>query len=339
LAVDSQGRVVVFGAVTDPLQATLVNGSIGLESVDATWAVVLRFRPDGSPDPSFGEGKGFVRSDLGLRSELSISIPTTSVFAGALDSQNRPVLLAGVANSYAGCVGHSGVDPTPRAIVRLTTAGNADPGFGGGDGVVPLEDSPTPLYSDLRVVGGDQPVAVVGSGGCRGPIAFRTDAGGSPLPAFGADGILFRGWEFGAIDPSGALILNRGRPASEVGRVAPNGRLDRTFGKDGVAAVKMPAGLKRTLRPVGFDPRGRMLLVGSFVSPSGSRGFLLVTRLTRSGRPDISFGKHGRIATPTGRDRKPTVRHAALAPAGRLTLLGSLSSPFEQVLVRYLIGT
>ena len=359
LAVDSQKRVVVFGAVSDPLQHAPVLGSIGPGSVEATWAAALRFKADGSLDPSFGEGKGFVRSDFGLRSEVSvlgseepISISTTIVFSGAVDSRDRPVLLVGVANRYGPCNGHGSVDPTPRAIVRLTPDGSTDLAFGGGDGIVPLEGKPTPLYTELRVVADDQPVAVTGSGGCRGPIAFHADSSGSPLPGFGADGILYRDQAFGAIDPSGALILKRGWPAAEVARIAPNGRLDRTFGKDGVAAVKMPAGLKRTLRPVGFDSGGRMILVGSFVLPPKSRGgkaeqeeqaknrrgYLLVMRLLPSGRLDPSFGRRGRIATPLGHNRKASVTQAALDPEGRLVLLSSLSAPFEQGLVRYLLG-
>jgi hypothetical protein len=233
--------------------------------------------------------------------------------------------------------------------VRLTSGGSLDPGFGGGDGTVPLEGDLSPLWTELRVIEGDQPVAVVGSSACRGPVAFHTDASGVPLPSFGADGILYPGEGFGAIAPAGWLILKRGHPASEVVRIAPSGRIDRAFGSNGRAKVQVPLGRKRTLRPVGFDPQGRMLLVGSFILPPKSRatdgdpetqpgdrrGYLLVMRLLPSGKPDLTFGNQGRIATPTGSPGRAVVDQAALDPLGRLILLSFTRGFPSQVMFRY----
>jgi hypothetical protein len=92
LAVDSQRRVIVFGTVTDSGKTAPVSGALGPSSVEATWAVVLRLKADGSLDTSFGGSKGFTRSDFELRSGESglssgefIPIPTTNVFAGTVD--------------------------------------------------------------------------------------------------------------------------------------------------------------------------------------------------------------------------------------------------------------
>jgi uncharacterized delta-60 repeat protein len=356
IAVDSQGRVLVFGTASDPTQSHALGSEEG--SVPESWAVVLRLGADGRLDTSFGEGRGFVRSDFGLRSEvpeLPPEFPTVASLAGSVDSQDRPVLLAGVTNRYPPCYARGPIlAPTPRAIVRLTAAGTLDTSFGEGDGVSPMNGRSTPLQSDLGVVAGDQPFAVTGSEYCHGPVAFHLSAEGSPLLGSRASGILYRGLEFGAIDRSGTLLLRVGRPTSEVIRIAPDGRRDRRFGKDGSAPVTMPAGVHRSLRPVGVDGQGRIVLVGSFVlppKPHGAkakekprgprRGYFLAMRLLASGKPDLTFGNHGLIAMPVGENRRVEVRQAALDPQGRLVVLLSVKAGrtvVERMLVRYLMG-
>ena len=66
VAIDSRGRVVVAGYTID--------GSVDL--------ALARFRPDGSPDPTFS-GDGRVRLDLG-RSEFAFDM--------VLDDADRPVV-------------------------------------------------------------------------------------------------------------------------------------------------------------------------------------------------------------------------------------------------------
>lgn len=357
IAVDNQGRVVVFGTASDPTQTQFIGGEA--EAVPEIWAVVVRLGTDGRLDISFGEGKGFVRSDFGLRSavpELPKSFPTVASLAGDVDSQDRPVLLIGVSNPYAPCSGHSLIEPTPKAILRLTPSGSLDPSFAGGDGISPMKGYPTPAPSELRVVSGDQPLAVVGGhGGCAGPVAFRLSADGIPLFGSGGDGTLYRELGFGAIDPSGALLLMAGRPTSEVIRIAPNGHRDRRFGRNGSASVTMPNGVQRTLRPIGLDAQGRVVLAGSFVLPpkrsgakadqkqrSPRRGYFFAMRLLASGKPDLSFGNRGRIATPIGENRRALVDQAALDAQGRLVVLLTVlagGSVTENVLVRYLMGS
>jgi Domain of unknown function (DUF5122) beta-propeller len=162
---DSHGRLLVFGTATDPAREEVEIGF--LKYVPVTWAAVVRFNLDGSLDPTFGEGNGFLRSDLGVHSALAPQLPTTNIFAGVVDGQDRPVLLAGVDNATAPCFGHSGIEPTPRAIVRLTEAGQLDRSFGKG-GISHLLGRPSPLYAALGVTQGNRLTAVLGSSGCRG---------------------------------------------------------------------------------------------------------------------------------------------------------------------------
>ena len=139
IAVDDRGRVLVFGQQTDTRE--MVN-PLGMYSpLSASSAIVLRFSGRGKPDPSFGDGKGFIREDFGLVSEFPTETPLVEALAGRVDSRNRPVLVAGAFFTTAACYGHSFVNALPRAVVRLTEAGMPDPSFGGGDGISPIEGS------------------------------------------------------------------------------------------------------------------------------------------------------------------------------------------------------
>jgi hypothetical protein len=285
-----------------------------------------------------------------LRSDLPIQLPSVSALTGSVDSQGRPILLAGVSNSYPPCEGHSSIEPLPRAIVRLTATGNADPSFGGGDGVSPMSDRTTPDYGALGLADGEQPMAAAGSVGCRGVLLFRLDANGSPSPGYGAGGVLYRNKRFGTFGRSGALILRVGSPTREVIWIGPDGRRDKSFGKDGGAPVEVPAGVRRNLRPVAVDDQGRLVLVGSFVVPAKKggvatdgrkrRGYFLAMRLLPSGKPDLGFGNRGRMVRSVGVNRQVLVKQAALDPQGRLVVLNVILAGrvvVERVLARYLL--
>ncbi|HET6574743.1 MAG TPA: FG-GAP-like repeat-containing protein [Fimbriiglobus sp.] len=97
-------------------------------------------------------------------------------------------------------------------------------------------------------------------------------------------------------------------------RFLPDGRLDPSFGGDGVAAIPFaPAGV--TVRP-----DGRIVLAG--VTGQESLG---VAQLTADGSPDPTFGAGGAVSVPT--DRTGTKLNAVAAvgvdPDGRIVLGGS----------------
>ena len=100
IAVDSQGRLLVFGGESDSRRTfnfNLVSGGI----VPASSALVLRYNGAGQLDPTFGHGRGYVRGglDLGARtspgSSTSPAETLVSALAGTVDSRDRPVLVAG----------------------------------------------------------------------------------------------------------------------------------------------------------------------------------------------------------------------------------------------------
>jgi uncharacterized delta-60 repeat protein len=338
LSVDNQSRMVLFGSAFPPGYPLVGHEP---QSVQITRALVLRLNPDGGLDPSFGEGRGAIVSSFGLSStepELSAQ-PTTRVLGGMVDSHDRPVLLAGVAEGFSPCISHSFTASSARAIVRLTPSGAGDPTFGGGDGISAVLRNLNALPSPrLGLTSSDQPL-VAGAEGrvcARTGIALRFAEDGMPLLNYGRRGkIRFafkRFGSFAAFTSSGSLILRQGVPAAtRVLRVTPGGSIDRRFGANGFASVQMPGGTNRALHPMGVDARGRILLIGSYSRPvakSGrQRAFLVVERLLRSGRLDRGLGSDGKTSTRVPAAQVLGHTQAALDPQGRLLVLSEVRRP------------
>src|SRR5262249_36149635 len=122
-----------------------------------------------------------------------------------------------------------------------------------------------------------------------------------------------------ALQPDGRIVVAGYRYDSFDGfapvlaRFRPDGRLDRSFGRGGVAAPKPGSeGKRRTLASSGGElqyvaiaPSGRIVAVGAqdeengpFAPPLG-----MVIAYRPNGRVDPSFGRHGRVLFPDGPGR------------------------------------
>jgi uncharacterized delta-60 repeat protein len=352
IAVDGRGRVLAFGEQTDSRETFGPIGIVMFNPLPASSAVVLRFSHKGERDLSFGGGRGFIREDFDLRSELPTEIPLVSTLAGRVDSRDRPLLVAGVATLVSGCVGHSFVSAQPGAVVRLTETGAPDPSFGGGDGISPIEGSTG--FRGLQLDAADRPLVGVGRiGGPRsachlGTTLVRLRQDGERLTSFGTDGVReLRSLSLDVLQSSGAMLLSERRERALIlHRLRPDGGRDLRFGENGSARVTLPTGFRA--RPVAVDERGRILLAG-FRRPGprsdGRRqrpNSFVVIRLRSGGRPDRTFGNDGRIVTPMPRPLRVTYPAAALDPRGRLLLAATVTAPNRRgagfVLARYLLG-
>ena len=130
----------------------------------------------------------------------------------------------------------------------------------------------------------------------------------------------------------GALVL-----APTAALAAGPGLLDRSFGLDGTAQVRVPAGHGVQCCFVTIDGQGRILLTGNDVVDGSSQVF--VQRLLPSGAPDPSYGSNGRVrlaAVPGAASLVLTP--PALLPGGDLEVLSqaraALDSPSRIVLTR-----
>jgi len=353
LAADSHGRLVVFGEQTDSRRSFF-----GIEPTFESSALVLRFTPRGRLDPTFGDGRGFVRDDFGLGSDIGeTDIPMVGALAGTVDSKNRPVLVAGVKTIVGGCYAKATTRSVPRAVVRLTRSGSVDPTFGS-NGLSPISGAHTPPPG-LALDSADGPLVSVGrfggpAPGCvSGSVLIRMNKDGQFLDGFGEDGARTVGtYDFGVLEPSGAIILSQEYKHSiGVVRLRPDGSRDPSFGGDGVANVALPpAATGSHMQPVAVDAKGRILIAGFVRSrhgrnseERGGKNAFVVARQLADGMVDKRFGANGRILTSLPDPLEVSSFSAELDAQGRLLLAGRFTKPGSFaggiVVARYLVGS
>ena len=121
-------------------------------------------------------------------------------------------------------------------------------------------------------------------------------------------------------------------------RVHANGRIDRTFGKNGVttARVGVRTGLTWTSE-LARQSDGKLVLAGR-AWPSANRAAFAMVRFLPDGRLDHSFGARGVVVTPL--PNEPYVEGLFIQPDGKLLLAGCSASgseaPSETLILRYL---
>jgi uncharacterized delta-60 repeat protein len=354
-AIDGEGRLLVFGQEIDT-RRSINPGTITGELAPESWAVVLRLTPQGKPDPTFGGGKGFIRSGFGLRSRFSRRLPMASALTGSVDSRDRPVLVTGVTSVFGGCYSKGGqLTMYPRAVVRLTEGGRTDRSFGGGDGLVPITGSTA--FPDLGIDGRDRPVVGVGSLvqpelECRGGTALiRLREDGQRMRGFGPHGTqAFKRADLSFVAHSGAIFLaDQHRRTLRVTRLRSSGDLDTGFGRDGTAGVRLPVPVGNHVKAVAADAEGRVILAGFLGRDEPFRGAkgpkhpsLAIARLLPDGRLDPAFGGGGWIITAVPEPLEVTSTAATLDPQGRLLLAATVTAPEQTrggyLLARYLLG-
>jgi uncharacterized delta-60 repeat protein len=355
-AVDSKGRLLVFGTEYDESQ-TAPSGSTesGLDLTKSE-AMVFRFDADGSLDPTFGGGAGFVRHTFGIKSPdyaATVDFPMVSVVAGTVDSKDRPVLAVGAVEAVGGCYAKGDQGVEVRAVARLTEAGLPDPTFGNG-GVVPTAG--TNEFPYLGIAAADQPVIDVGPTGgkepeCRsGATVIRLGEDGARLGAFGSGGVRHvKKFSLALVEASGGTVLAYStRHQLELARLGPGGAKVKSFGRQGVATLARPGARGAMVWPAAVDSQGRILMVGSIgVQEERGKGrkgrsALVVGRLLPNGHPDPSFGEGGWIFTRLAPGVELEGAVGVLDPQGRLLVSGvTRTSPealASYVLARYLLA-
>jgi len=100
-----------------------------------------------------------------------------------------------------------------------------------------------------------------------------------------------------AIDPQGRILvggdtLSSIEPPGLLARYDANGRLDPTFGIDGIAEVP-PGRRPASVADVALTPDGRVLVAAATTVPvsGGMRDAIVVVRLTEDGSADLSFAQ------------------------------------------------
>jgi uncharacterized delta-60 repeat protein len=289
---------------------------------------VVRFNADGTPDATFG-GDGIVKTGFTSGSDIA--------YALALQP-NGKILAAGSASPS---------DGSAFALARYNPDGSLDTTFGGDGKVMTQFGALTGIAYGVALQANGKIVAAgeASSGGGFALVRYRTD--GSLDPTFGGDGRVLTQFEDGfgggarsvAIQADGRIVA--AGTAIEIfgpfglARYTRRGRLDRTFGGDGLVSVNMGDG-EETARGVTVQTNGKIIAVGySGVPHEGGdtgTGYFALTRLRTDGRLDLSFSGNGKVRTSFGA-RLALAMGVALEP-GIIVVTGWAGDRFG--LARYL---
>jgi uncharacterized delta-60 repeat protein len=309
VAVDRSGRIVAFGTATDP-QTFTIPAYGGGQFVHPSYAVVLRFEPNGALDPRFGRA-GIARTQFNLPPNLqpeggAPSYSAVAVVSGQLDGQGRPLMVVARRELLENERGGSTVRPVSRLVARLTASGEVDSSFGDGDGVAEL-----PTSNDLGLISGAAGRPVFASTQSAPARIARLTGHGTIASSFGNDGVAaVGGAAYGMVlDHSGRLLMltqsASGRP--QITRLLPDGSPDPSFGHGGHLRLSPPGG--GLLSGIAVDSRNRIIVVGTAPGGvgegvNGPARYLLAARLSARGGLDRGFARRGWIRTGFGRRTK-----------------------------------
>ncbi len=318
LKVDPKGRIVVVGTT---------------ETSPGTQAAILRFGPNGAPDPDFGGGDGIVVTDFGIRplpdgSNGSVEKVSLSATGVDVDANGRIVVSGSALRAAFYCAEFGAY------VGRLDPQGNVDPSFGDG-GVVVYEASSMHSADGLTLDSLGAPLFFGWDGYCHGdsgehPILVdRLDASGSPSPAFGKEGqVTVDDYPRAiAFDPSGRILILE---ATDVQRLLPSGALDRSFGSSGTTTILLP-GNRSGLSDLETARNGSVILVGTEAryfrraDRAAPRRRLVVARLGPRGVLDQRFGREGLVnAARFGRHSNAVGRRVLLDGKGHAIVAGTV---------------
>ena len=275
--------------------------------------IMARFDAGGLPDPSFGTD-GFVTTDM---------IP---------DQQEEALAVAVAADGKIVVAGYSGFDAT-LAVARYLPDGSLDATFGEGGKVartVPGRGYAVALQADGAVVVAGEAVVTDSPTDFSDLLVARFLPDGTVDTSFGDGGRVSTDLA-GATNsarnlvllPDGAIVVggepigdSEGFDHTDLARYGADGKLDPTFGTDGVmtlAAARVGEGLA-------VQADGRLVLVGRGTDAGGESTFA-VMRLDADGAPDGTFGVGGLVTTDVG-DQGDAAKAVAVGPDGRIVVAG-----------------
>ena len=307
VAVDSQNRVLVAGSL-EPIPGLLPKPIKGEAEPTVTQphpvreAFVMRYLPNGTLDPTFGNGGEVdttfnVPRTLGGQSRpAEYERPSVTAVHIAVDAEDRPVIAGKFVARIEGCFYKSEVN---QAIVaRLNADGSLDTSFGTGGYATIASETPIGLAAApggvWTTLSGPE-VCEHGTNGIPTQLSVLSETGQTLPTLDAARPTLHAAEEVLAVDQMGRVYwtergeIEPGPP--RVIRLLANGDLDTSFGKGGAVGLKNLGA--SSVGAIAVDGKGRI------VAGFGSSQFE-VTRLTEAGRIDKSFAKHGVVASRLG---------------------------------------
>jgi uncharacterized delta-60 repeat protein len=306
LVVTADGRLVAAGLATG-------------EATNLDFALA-RYNPDGSLDPSFGNG-GEVTTDFG-------GFPPDDHAHSLVQQADGKLVVAG------GVFRSDGDFDNDFALARYNPDGSLDASFGNG-GIVLTdfadgeEAHALALQADGKLVAAG--VAFTsGAGQMFGLARYNPD--GSLDASFGNGGTVTTAFGSGIVQPSGLAVQADGKLVAAgsvlVGstldfalvRYQPNGTLDQTFGKAGRVTTQITRS-DDDAQALALQADGKLVLAGS-ANVGGHFDFALA-RYRPNGTLDRTFGKAGKVTTDfTGPDNSDAANALAVQADGKLVAAG-----------------
>ncbi|MDP9295772.1 MAG: hypothetical protein M3O88_03615 [Actinomycetota bacterium] len=275
----SEGRAVAI----QPSGKIVVAGTAGHDRFG-----VARFAPDGTLDPSFGGGDG--------ESVIWFAHPPNGCFGGFDDVLIQPDAKIVAVGAACGEVG----------VARFLPDGTLDRGFGrGGTVLTPVSKRGDGAEANAVTLQPDGKIVVAGAqpGPESDPAIIRYNPDGTLDATFHGDGTLVsnvpgsgyatdvavdaerRIWIAGV--ESGAVPSVE--PSPMVARYLPRGRLDPSFGGNGV--VQLPTNTLGVHTSLALDSQGRAVVAATIVKD------FMVARVHTNGALDPRFSDDGVVTT------------------------------------------
>jgi uncharacterized delta-60 repeat protein len=281
---------------------------------------VIRYRPDGALDRSFG-GDGIVTTDLTAREDAA---------TGVAIQPDGKIVVVGIATGARG--------RARFAVVRYERNGALDGTFGDdGAMTVRVAAGGNDDASDVAI-GPDGKIVVVGTTSSLRAIAVaRIDPTGGLDPTFDGDGKVtwapgdgFASGSAVALQPDGRIVV-AGQSWTEsafdgivVLRYEPEGTLDEAFGIDGVATAEFTAGTDGGgdgAGGVALQPDGKIVVAGDAGGPAEYTSRFGLARFDDDGMLDATFGEDGTVHTNFTR-LDDSASDVAIQPDGKIVAVG-----------------
>ncbi len=260
---DLGGDDIARAVTIDSTGKPVIAGRTGTGS--AHDVLLARFNQDGSVDSSFGGALG-VHTDLGSNDEG---------WAMAMQGDRIVVIASSGPKTF---------------VLRYTPGGSLDTGFGGGDGIAPVAFPDKARPAGL-LIDPDGRIVVAGNGFSPNQgYVERLGTNGDPDPSFAANGVQtldfpsnVNGGSVNAIarGDDGKLIaaadtFDSTHDQSALFRLLPDGKLDPSWGANGLLAVPTPdPTTSEDPYAIAVQPDRRILIGGESYANSDANRFLI----------------------------------------------------------------
>jgi uncharacterized delta-60 repeat protein len=300
-----------FDAALLPDNGIVVVGRADASGILKTTFGVVRYRPDGTPNPNFGTG-GIVTTPFFGKGAVANAVAV---------QPDGKIVVAGFADEASG----SGSD---FALARYNADGTLDTSFDG-DGIVTTDLSGQDDEITALEIQPDGKIVAVGTAGEDIGLA-RYAPDGQLDTSFGNGGSKIT--DLGFVDVANGVALTRSGQIVIAGytigaklsndfllaRYDTNGTLDTTFGGGGVVKTDV-SGADDFAENLVIDGQGRIILVGR--ATSSTILDMALARYKADGTLDAGFANHGTL-TADFHGRGEFGQDVALDPQGRIVAAG-----------------